>query len=221
MPNLSQTIPRYFGGLLVNAAFLLVTSALVVGQAGGGAADKKPDPKPAAAASSCGHDCGCFGHRLRDRLSSVFSRQCNDACKTTACPSHHVHTPIFRSSCDNSCGRTRLFNWQPLCREHKACAPAKCDPCERPSLLSRLRERFQRDRCCTSTASPAKATEKVDQPKKLPKDKEKGKEEVRIETNSAPVAPAAIEVNPQVPAVDITPVPAPAPRVTGERRDPF
>ncbi|MBI1830323.1 MAG: hypothetical protein HYR84_02595, partial [Planctomycetes bacterium] len=163
----------------MNAAFLLVTSALVVGQ--GTAVDKKPADKPAAAApaaASCGHNCGCdgFGHRLRDRLRSAFSRDCNDACKPTACPTHHVHTPIFRSSCDD-CGRTRLFNWQPACREPKACAPAKChDPCDRPNLLSRLRDRFQRgDRCCTSTAAPAKKTEKIETtPKKLPTDKDKG-----------------------------------------------
>ena len=211
----------------MNAAFLLVTSALMVGQP---AADKKPAPAPApaAAAKSCGHDCDCnrFGSKLRDRLSGLFSRDCNDSCKPAACHTHaHARTPLFRSGCEDAC-KPKLWNWTPKCREPKACppkacAPAKCDdPCARPNFLAKLRDRFQRGGCCDAgcSSTPAKKTEKIDTaPKPLPNPKEKGKpEEVRIE--SQPV-PFVVPVSPIIPSVEITP--APAPRVEGDRRDPF
>jgi hypothetical protein len=184
----------------VNAAFLLVTSALLVGQAG----DKKaPTPAPAtpapAVASSCGPTCGDCGcettHKLRDRLRSMFSK-CDscDACK-------------------------------PTCHEHKpVCAPVKttCDACERPGLLSKLRERFHRhDSCCDGgcgapAAAPAK-TEPIPAPGKKMPDAPKGKAvDIRIE--NAP-APNTITVAPAAPIVEVTPVPAP--RVDADRRDPF
>jgi hypothetical protein len=235
----------------VNAAFLLVTSAMLVGQAG----DKKPvTPPPAMApvASSCGSSCECegFGHRFRDRLRGFFNRDTCDSCQP-ACHTH-THTPLFRSSCESAC-RPKIWTWERPC--HEACAPAchththACasgcsDPCER-SLLARLRERLQRDRCCDSgcasggcasggcagttvgTSPVPVMKEKVDPPaKKLPvegpKEKEKAKkvvgEEVRVEP--APV-PFAVPVSPTAPSVEIIPVPTPAPRVEGARRDPF
>ena len=237
----------------MNAAFLLVTSAMLVGQ-GGGAGDKKPAPAPAA--SSCGSSCDCdSGHRLRDRLRGFFNRDCNDSCAPAACAPAachtHSHAPLFRSRCEDAC-KPKCWTWERPCREpkacapacapacpapkacghachsHKACAPATCDSCER-SILTRLRERLQRDRCCdsgcgTTTAAPVKGAEKVDVPaKKLPVDPGKGKkpaEEVRIETQPVPFA---VPVSPSVPSVEIVPVPAPAPapRVEDVRRDPF
>jgi hypothetical protein len=227
------------GGILVNAAFLLVTSVMLVGQP---AADKKPAPAPVPVASSCGQDCGCdaFGHKLRDRLKGMFSRDCCDTCKPTACTTHHVHTPIFKSSCDD-CAPKR-WTWTPKCHEPKACAPTcapacaapKCaaptcsDPCER-GILAKLRDRLHRDKCCdsgcsTTTVAPAPPvkSEKVGEPaKKLPVDPPKKKaatEEVRVEPQPAPFAAPA---SPAVPSVEIVPVPAPAPRIDGDRRDPF
>ena len=50
------------------------------------------------------------------------------------------------------------------------------------------------------------------------KDKKGKTEEVRIE--SQPV-PFTVPVSPTVPSVEIVPVPAPAPRIGGDRRDPF
>ncbi|MBI3823515.1 MAG: hypothetical protein HY289_12670 [Planctomycetes bacterium] len=211
----------------MNAAFLVVTSAMLLGQGG----DKKPAapaaPAPAVVASSCGPDCGCdrFGHKLRDRLKGLFSRDCCDACKPTACHTHQCHTSLFRSRCEDAC--KPKWTWEPKCREHKAhCAPACKDPCGRESILDKLRGRFHRHGCCDSgcAGTPAKAPEKVDPPKVMPKG---GKaEEVRFETQVpaptiAPPAPAVIQVAPTVPAVDITPVAPPAPRVDGGRRDPF
>jgi hypothetical protein len=73
----------------------------------------------------------------------------------------------------------------------------------------------------TTTTPPGKTPEKVDVPaKKLPADpsKSKGTDEVRYEP--APT-PSAIRVTPAIPSVDITPVQPPAPRVGGDRRDPF
>src|SRR5450755_3040752 len=95
MPNLGQ-IFTHNGGILVNAAFLLVTSAMLVGQPGGG--DKKPAPPPPAVAPApvvstgcgaggcggCQDACGCdsFGHKLRDRLRGLFNRNSCDTCDT-------------------------------------------------------------------------------------------------------------------------------------------
>jgi hypothetical protein len=198
MPILSHDLTLSFGGLLVNAAFLLVTSALLVGQAG----DKKMTPPPAApapvVASSCGPTCGDCGcettHKLRDRLHGMFSK-CD--------------------SCDTC---------KPMCHEHKpACAPVKtCDACERPSFLSKLRERFHRhDACCDvgCSAAPAPAPvkgEPVPAPGKKMPDAPKKTVDLRIET--AP-APNTITVAPAAPIVEVTPVPVP--RVEGDRRDPF
>jgi hypothetical protein len=94
-----------------------------------------------------------------------------------------------------------------------------------------LRERFHRgDSCCEggcgsgccggagTAAPPAKGGEKIDSPKKMPgdgKDK-KTSQEVRIYNQGTP---NSIQVTPTVPSVEVTPVPAP--RVEGDRRDPF
>lgn len=188
----------------MNAAFLLVTSALLVGQAG----DKKPVPPPPAVsapvvAPSCGPTCGdCGGcettHKLRDRLRGMFSK-CDscDACK-------------------------------PTCHEHKhACAPVKtCDACERPSFLSKLKERFHRkDACCdggcttcgAAPVAPPIKGEPVPPPGKKMPEAPKGKAvDIRIE--NAP-APNTISVAPAAPVVEVPTVPVP--RVEGERRDPF
>ena len=223
----------------MNAAFLLVTTALLVGQGG----DKKPAPPPAApaaVASSCGQDnCGCdgFGHRLRDKLRGLFNRNSCDSCQPTTCQtSHCAPTPIFKSSCEDACKP----KWH-IQHTHTSCAPATCtDSCAGGGLniLGKLRDRFKRgDACCdggcastsASTCSsgvtiPAKMGEKIDTaPKKMPvdpkADPKKKPQEVRIETQSAPFAPNVIQVTPSVPSVEITPVPAP--RVEGDRRDPF
>jgi len=208
----------------VNAAFLLVTGAMLVGQGG----DKKttPVPPPAApAVASCGHDpCGCegWGHRLRERLGGLFNRNNCDACKPTTCC---AHKPAPAPTCDTGC-RTKLLNWQPHCHAPKACAPANTctDPCGHASfnLLSKLRDRFHRNDCCDggcgTTAAPVKSGEKIDAPKKMPDAPKKTNTEVRIESQPAPIA---IQPIPTPSAVEITPVPVPVPRVEGDRRDPF
>lgn len=206
----------------MNAAFLLVTSAMVVGQAGG---DKKveavqPPAKvaPAPVVSGCGHDpCGCdgFGHRLRDRLRGLFNRDCCDSCQPSCAP---ARAPIFQG------------------HAHNHCAPATCnDPCGRTgfNILERLRGGFHRhDSCCdggcSSPAAPAKTEKIADPPKKMPDPKaapkagDKKPQEVRIDTPVTPIVPNAI---PTVPTVEVTPLPipapTPAPRIEGDRRDPF
>ena len=222
----------------MNAAFLLVTSALLVGQPG--IAEKKPvptpvvtaAPAPVAVGSGCCQDsCGgeAFGHRLRDKLRGMFSRNSCDSCQPTTC-----HAPVCKPACEETCKP----KWFAHCT-HKSCAPATCnDSCERGglNLFGKLRERFHRaDSCCDSgcasggcsgTGAPAimpgKTGEKIEGPaKKMPGDapKEKKPQEVRIETQSAPYTPNVIQVTPTFPSVEITPVPAP--RVEGDRRDPF
>lgn len=205
----------------MNAAFLLVTSAMLVGQGG----DKKPAPPPAAPAavsSCCNHDpCGCegFGHRLREKLRGLFNRDNCDACQPTTCHTHHKAAACPKT-CNDAC---RPKFWQPACREPKACAPAKTctDPCGHAShnLLAKLRERFARNDCCGgTTAAPAKAGEKIDAPKKMP-DASKKPQEVRIDTPPAPIA--ITQPVPAPPVVGVAPVPVPVPRVEGDRRDPF
>lgn len=227
----------------MNAAFLLMASALVAGQP---AAEKKAPPPaaaPAAVASSCGHDCDCdrFGHRFRERWRGLFNRDCCDTCQPAKCPTTcHAkceREPLFHSRCKDAC-RPKLWNWEPRCHEPKCHAPKACAPtcapacnntcCEREGFLAKLRARFQRDRCCdTCCSAPGKAPEKIDTaPKKMPdvKDKGKGKgtgtsEEVRFDTPPAPFTPNVIRVAPTAPTVEV--VPTPAPRVGGDRRDPF
>jgi hypothetical protein len=204
----------------VNAAFLLVSSALLIGQAGGAVdKDKKaptptPTPTPAVVSSGCCQDSCCgdgFGHRLRDRLRGLFNRNNCDCCQPTTC----CHRAPVARGCDDC--RTRAHG-------HNHCA-SSCDSCDRGNFLGRLRERFRRgDSCCdggcgTSCGSaPAKTGEKIDNPKKMPdpgKDKDKRPQEVRFQNQGNP---NVIQVTPTVPSVEITPVPAP--RVEGDRRDP-
>ncbi|MBI2805121.1 MAG: hypothetical protein HYX68_09090 [Planctomycetes bacterium] len=216
----------------MNAAFLLMTSALLVGQGG----DKKTTPPAAtpAVSSSCGQDpCGCdrFGHRLREKLRGLFSRDCNDSCATpkACCGTAHARTPLFRSRCHEAC-QPKIWNWQPPCRQprcHQTCAPAACnDPCARGgfNLLERLRGAFRRgDSCCSGGCSSGAATtgEKVDPPKNMPKGGTKQPEEVRVVPQPAPFTPSVAPVAPNVPGLEIAPVPVPTPRIEGGRRDPF
>ena len=232
----------------MNAAFLLVTTACLVGQ---------PAAQPAApaAAAACGPHCGSschdpcgangFAHNLRDRMQSLFQRNCSDNCQpTTCCNTHNFwqnRTPLFsrHNSCDD-CGRARLWNWQPLVRANHGWAHASTcnDSCDRNwNILGRLRGIFQRDRdCCnsgTAAAAPAVSTPKVETPKKLPAEPKKAaptKQEVRIETQPSAI-PAVVTTIPAVPAVPVAPTgleaqPAapnapPATRGEGDRRDPF
>lgn len=230
-----------FGGFLVNAVFLLMTSAMLVGQA----AEKKatppaPGPTPAVAAASgpnCGNSdpCGCegFGQRLRNKLKGLFNRDACDTCQPATCQPSHAHVSFFKKSCDD-CGRSRLINWQPTHRP-QTCAPTCNDPCANGGLniLGKLRAIFQRrDNCCeggiSSPAAPKKAGEPIQNPgKKMPATtpttpvvpKTAKPQEVRIETIPVPIAPSIIPVVPNSPAVEITPVPAP--RIEGTNRDPF
>lgn len=223
----------------MNAAFLLVTGAMLVGQPG----DKKPAPAPATpvVAASCGNDCGCdsFGHRFRDRLKGLFNRGgCCDSCQPACCDHKHRREPLFHSRCEEAC-KPRLWTWEPRCREatcHQHCAKPAChDDCGRGgfNLLERLRAGFhRRDACCdtgcatTTTTAPAKGGEKIDAPKKMPGgDKkpagDKKPQEVRIESAPTTIAPSTLQVSP-APAIEIAPPPAvPAPRLEGVRRDPF
>jgi hypothetical protein len=142
MPNLGQ-IFTHNGGILVNAAFLLMTSAMLVGQAGG--TDKKPAPAPAtpvvstgcgASCGGCQDACGCesFGHRLRERLRGLFNRNSCDSCDSCK-PAHTCHAARSCDTCD-SC-RPKAWTWQRRCHEPacntcaptcNTCAPATCAP---------------------------------------------------------------------------------------------
>jgi hypothetical protein len=171
----------------VNAAFLLVTSAMLVGQGG----DKKVPPPPppivapapaAVASGCCSQDpCGCegFGHRLRDRMRGLFNRDNCDSCQPTVTHTHHARVS---NNCD-SC-QPRIFNWQPRGHTHNACAPATCnDSCGNGhgGLFERLRHNFRRsDSCCdggcgsvTGAVVPppdGKVSEPINPPKKMPVD---------------------------------------------------
>jgi hypothetical protein len=217
----------------VNAAFLLVTGAMLVGQG-----DKKPatptppPPAPAAAASCCSSDpCGCesWGHRLRDRLSGHFNRNNCDSCQPSCCDQKPAHTSCG-NSCNNSCGTTRL--WHRNSCDTCAPAPTCTDACGGHggfNFLGRLRDRFGRNDCCCdggcgSTAAPAPKSsgEPIAPPKKMPVETPK-KTTTEVRINTPPVStvttPNTIQPLRTAPAVEITPVPVP--RVDGDRRDPF
>jgi hypothetical protein len=250
MPNLGQ-IFTHNGGILVNAAFLLVTSAMLVGQAGGG--DKKPAP-PAAVAPApvvstgcgagcggCQDACGCdsFGHKLRDRLRGLFNRNSCDTCDTCK-PAHTCHSHKSCDSCD-SC--PKAWTWQRRCHEPacNTCAPAPkaCDTCSSScgcgshAFLDRLREGFRRNKCCDScntcgsacgtgpVAAPPAKVEPIAPPKKMPDPKVPDKKPAQVRIDTPP---AQIPAIPTAPTVEVTPAPAavvPVPRVEGDRRDPF
>jgi hypothetical protein len=229
----------------VNAAFLLVTSACLVGQTGAKPVTPAPVPPPAApiVASACGSGCssgcdtcGCegFGTKLRDRLRGLFNRDC-DTCQPTTC-----HTPIRSTSCDDC--RPKVWKWEPKCHAPVSSC-GSCDSCEKESILSRLRGLFHRNDCgcdggcgatgCAGNAcAPSPVTtippaEKVAPPKKMPaapiKDAAPPKQEVRIENQPSPVPqvvapPAIIPSVPAAPTIEVSPVPAP--RIEGVR-DPF
>ncbi len=241
----------------MNAAFLLMTSAMLVGQAGEKVpvpAKVAPAPAPIVASSACGSNCGnsdpcgCegFGHRLRGRLRGLFNRDTCDTCQPATCQTSHSHFSLFRRSGCDDCGPARVWNWQPKHTHHQTCAPTCNDPCANNGLniLGRLRGIFHRrdTGCCeggcsspvTTTTAPAKAGEPIQNPgKKMPDapkttpnttpvvPKTTKPQEVRIETPApvSPVAPSIIPAVPNTPTVEITPVPAPSPRVEGS--DPF
>jgi hypothetical protein len=245
----------------VNAAFLLVTSACLLGQT----ADKKETiappggPAPIVASNACGPtcaaSCGCEGQRFKDRLRGLFHREC-DTCNTCApAPAPACAPKASCSSCDTGC-RARLFNFG--CHEHSAPACNTCDTCGESSFLTRLRGIFARRHhcdscsscgtgcasgacangaCAPSTIAPPSMGEKIEAPKKMPPAPTKtvppAKQEVRIETQPQPVPPiaappAAIPSVPAAPSVELAPsgpaappLAAPAPRIDGDRRDPF
>ena len=226
----------------MNAAFLLVTSACLAGQAAPAPAAPAAPIVASACGSSCGDACGCdsFGHRLRDKMQGLFHRGCKDACAPTTCGCGHSHK-LFSRSCDtcNTC-KPKIWTWQPKCRTHCAPAPTCCDACGGTHFLGRLKGIFHRNSgCCDGgcstgcvggacgapAAAPA-AGEKIEAPKKMPAPpvKEAGKQEVLFQTQPGTIPPIAnspsvIPNGPVAPNVEISP--NPAPRIDGDRRDPF
>jgi hypothetical protein len=217
--DLGQSFPVN-GGILVNAAFLLVTSALIVGQGGKG----EPVPPPAAGkpapavAAACAPECcdSGSGHRFRDRLGGLFNRGCNDQCRAKCFDGHRL--AAFRKSCDNAC-KPKIWNWKRDCCVQNR-APATCnDPCNRRGLgiLEKLRHSFhRRDNCCdggcsTAGVAPIRAGEKIEAPKKMPAEAPKGAapRPNDININNAPptIAPGTIPLVPSVPSVEVTPAP--------------
>lgn len=124
----------------MNAAFLLVTSAWLAGQAPAVEAPKTIAPAPAPAitahaapiAQGCGGGCGscetsccdsCSKPSLMDRLRARFKKNdCCDSCNT--CSSCSTCTTVKYTSCD-SC-------------------------CEKEGFFSRLRNKFRKSDCCDS-----------------------------------------------------------------------
>jgi hypothetical protein len=207
-------------------------------------------PAPVAVSSGCGCDpCGCegFGHRLRHRLGGLFNRNNCDSCQPSTCapacapapacntcqsrivawqPRSHSHNACAPATSCDSCGNGHV------------------------GIFERLRGSFARggSSCCDGGCSsggcgnsgygpgaggtivpPAKGSEPiVNPPKKLPVEKvpapvnpppAKKAGSVSIETHASPATPNTISVAPSIPSVELAP--APAPRVEGDRRDPF
>lgn len=216
----------------MNAAFLLVTGAMLVGQAGDKKVTPTPPATPAPAATSCCDPCGGdgWGHRLRGQMGGLFHRNNCNSCQPTTCCDNHQRSGLFhRNDGCNDCGRQKLFSHG--CQQQQSCAPAPTcnDSCGHggAGFLSNLRHRFSRNDCCcdggcgsTVAPPPGKTGEKIDAPKKMPEppNPKKASTEVRFEsTPQTIVAPNTIQPLPTPPAVEVTPVPVP--RVEG--RDPF
>jgi len=200
-------------------------------------------------ASSCGPngcDTGCcdtgFSHKLRCKLHGMFSHGGNDSCGTCDTCGSSGHGHHFRhtttSSCNtcnscDSCGSghghgggflTRLrglFHHRGgdcgCCEGGSGCANGACAPSGAPGMPT------------------APGTERIDAPKKMPNVEKvpapKSKQsEVRIENQPSAIPPIAapqvitppVTVIPQAPtAPSLEVAPIPAPRVDGDRRDPF
>jgi hypothetical protein len=169
------------GGSIVNAAFLLVTSAWLAGQAAPPPpaqpappyAHAHPAPAAPAASSACcdtGCDSCCEGGLLA-RLRGWFRRH-DDCCDT--CDTHKPAPPPAPSHHD--CGG---------CQDECGCGQG---------LLARLRGWFRRDDCCdgcatdcsgTAAAPAAHAPPRPPEPIKAPKSTEPPKEMPKGTTNGA------------------------------------
>ncbi len=168
---------------LVNAAFLLVTTAWFAADA----APAKPAPvvssAPVASASvsgccgstsSCGceSDC-CCKPSLMQRLKARFQRDkccecnsCGSSCGTTSCSSGCASSSSCRASSSSCCGSTTTAS----------CCDS-CNSCCKPSLMDRLRARMNRNKCCESSccdsgcgATPSATMPKAAEPIPAPKD---------------------------------------------------
>jgi len=128
---------------LVNAAFLLVTTAWLAGADQPAPSAATVDP-PAATASCCG-DCGSgCGHGFLEKFRGLFHHDCcESSCKPTCA---HECKPTCVKECKPKC----VQECKPKCvKECKpVCEKSCCDSC-RPRLLERLRGLFHKD-CCDS-----------------------------------------------------------------------
>lgn len=135
LPN--RLIP--YGGKPVNAAFVLVTAALLTGDHSGGGCSSCGT----ATVSSCNSCCQeSFGHRLQGRLRGLFSGGgchkdscCADTC--SSCAPAPAPAPAPACNTCNSCD---------TCGHHRHFARTSCDSCDNGGggLLGRLRGMFNR-----------------------------------------------------------------------------
>jgi hypothetical protein len=203
-----------YGGILVNAAILLVSSAWMAGQT--------PDviiPVQHAQPAACGNNCcndSCHQGicaKLRERCRGLFQRDHCDSCSQPRCQTfHHCE----RQHCERQhCERP---HHERCCQSHNA-----CDSCGHTSLLERIRNAFHRDRCCdngccNSTSGSAPGAEPLkDQPKKMPTKEKTKAEEARVITTPGQAPLPAIE---NAPAIQSAPALAPR-TLENDNRNPF
>jgi hypothetical protein len=193
----------------VNAAFLLVTTAWLAGDAPVITTVAAPSATPAASGSCCGSSCDSCCER-RCRLHGLFNRGCND-CNPCPAPKCHRAPKCCNQAPADCCGRRRLFQ-----RNNDCCPTTTCNDCCKPSLCDRIRGLFSRNNCCdsccdgTGAVAPKKG-EQIPAPKKMPGGKEPPRE-VRID-NAPAAAPAA------TPALEVAPSTVPA--LDADNRNPF
>ncbi len=201
-----------YGGILVNAAILLVSSAWMAGQTPDVIIPVQHHAQPAACG---GHSGGCNDachEGICARLRGLFHREnnCCDSCAQPRCQTFHCPQRHHR---DHGC-QTHDHG----CQAHNA-----CDSCghEHGRLLDRIRGAFHRDCGCDngcSTSGSAPGAEPLkEQPKKMPT-KEKAKaEEARVITTPGQAPLPAIQNAPAIQSA-----PALAPRVIeNDTRNPF
>jgi len=226
-PSLTQ-----FGGYLVNAAFLLVTTAWLAGADPVAAPAAPAAPATAAPAvvsssscnscGSCGDACCDSGHTLCGRLKGLFASHRHDSCgscETCAAPAPKCCAPAPKPCCPapapacNSCGTSH-------------------DSCGCGSFGGRLRGLFHRtSSCCETTAcsdcgaAPATAPAPAGKAEPIPAPKEAPAQKM---PNSAPPAKSVQIITPEsapipvsTPALEVAPAIVPNVPANADRKEPF
>jgi hypothetical protein len=212
------------GGYLVKVAYLLVTTAWLVGAQAAcaqttpaiGGGDKKDPPikkevipAPVTVYGDCGGGCCESGGGFWSRCRGLFHRNDCDSCSSSCCQSvRPTCCQPTTTCCQSTCAPRGCSGWTSGCGSSNTCG----DGCG-GGFWSRCRQYcgrlFHRNDCCDSCGSggPGYKGETIPPPKEDPAKKMPGGKEV---LNINPLNPAPVPA----PALDSAP---PAPAITPAR----